>query len=955
MEALWKETLDNLAQGVAYQDADGRIQLWNKTAEDIFGLTAERNLDMTPAGRPWDLIYSDGAHCPDEAHPSRLTLKTGKPFYDEIRGIKRPDGSVTWLSINTNPLRHADDEPPYAVILSFSDISARKREHVSEDGQHGQPDGVPATGRHGASTAENEAHFRNLVENWPDEIIRYDRNCRRVYINPFAKKQDVLRYQLGRTPLETFPGSEQMERYQQTLREVLETGVVRDFEMVRSSPGRETEFLLIHLVPERDAKGNVSGVFAVARDVSEQKRAERQRLASLKFFEGMDKVNRAVQGTDDLEQMLSDLLDELLDIFDCDRAYLLYPCDPDSPTWTVPMERTKPEYPGAMALGREMPMQSCTAEASRLVLNAGGPVRFDPQSGNTLPRETSERFGFKSYIAMALFPKVGKPWEFGLHQCSHPRVWTPEDERLFQEIGHRLADALSTVLAHRSLRESEQRYHSLVDQAADALFMIDDQGRILDTNQAACERLGYTREELLRLRISDIDPQVKPMGHKEVFWEKLGPGHSFHFESQHRRKDGTTFPVEVSLGLLTVGDRRLMLGLGRDITERKQAEKAMQRLNRELRAVSSCNKAMIRAADENSLLAEICRIFCQEAGYRLTWVGYAENDDAKTVRPVAWAGHDDGYLENANFTWADMDRGRGPIGMAIRDGIGVCVQDYTTDSRTRSWRAAALRRGYLSNLALPLKDEKGKTFGVLAIYSAERNAFTPDEIRLLEEMAEDLAFGIIAVRTRDARKLAEEELRLSERNTTIFNQIANIFLTVPDEDMYEEVLAVIRRVMKSEFGIFGYLDETGDLVAPSLSREVWGRCQVPEKSITFPAGTWGHSLWGRAIREQTALYSNAAFVTPPGHIAIDSFLAVPLVFGGQTIGLLSVANKAAGYTEADKELLEGIANNISPILNARLQRDLQERKRVLAERSPRRPRGGTAHPGGKCARSPGSL
>jgi len=484
-----------------------------------------------------------------------------------------------------------------------------------------------------------------------------------------------------------------------------------------------------------------------------------------------------------------------------------------------------------------------------------------------------------------------------------------------------------------ALRKSEERFRSVVEQAADAIFVIDGEGRIQDVNQAACKCLGYMRDELLGQRISVVDTRVDQDRHREAFWEKLAQGKGFHFESHHRRKDGTLFPVEVSLGSLEVGGQKLMLALSRDITERKKAEEALHRLNRELKAISSCNQTMIRATDEKALLVDVCRIFCEEAGYRLTWVGYAENDEAKTVRPVAWAGHDDGFLAAAQVTWADKERGQGPVGRTIRNGKGASVQDFTTDPQVEPWRDAALQRGYRSELSLPLNDEKGKTFGALAIYSTEPNAFTTDEMRLLEDMAEDLAYGIIALRTRDARMMAEEELRRSDKRKTILNQIANIFLTVPDEEMYGEVLAVILRVMKSDFGIFGYLDEKEDLVIPSLTRDVWEECQVPEKSVVFPAHTWGDSLWGKAIRDKRAYYADAPFKTPAGHIAINNFLAVPVVFADRTIGLVSVANKQESYTETDKELLEGIVSSISPILNARLQRDIQERKRMQAEQA----------------------
>ncbi len=198
--------------------------------------------------------------------------------------------------------------------------------------------------------------------------------------------------------------------------------------------------------------------------------------------------------------------------------------------------------------------------------------------------------------------------------------------------------------------------------------------------------------------------------------------------------------------------------LAQDMSERRRAEEAMYRLNRELRAISDCNQVLVRAEDEQALLNDICRIVCEEAGYRMAWVGYAENDAAKTVKPVAWAGVEEGYLAGANITWDDTERGNGPGGTAIRGGGIACVQDFATDPQTAPWRASALARGYRSCIALPLKDDGAKVFGVLLIYSTEINAFSPDEIRLLEELADDLAFGITVLRTRAMRKRAEEAL-----------------------------------------------------------------------------------------------------------------------------------------------------------------------------------------------------
>jgi PAS domain S-box-containing protein len=202
-----------------------------------------------------------------------------------------------------------------------------------------------------------------------------------------------------------------------------------------------------------------------------------------------------------------------------------------------------------------------------------------------------------------------------------------------------------------------------------------------------------------------------------------------------------------------------VLVVGHDLSERKRAEEALRRLNRELRAISDCNQALVRATDEQQLLNEICHIVCEKAGYRMAWVGYAENDDAKTVRPVAWAGGDEGYVAAAHIVWDDTDYGRGPIGTSIRTGKTAIVQDFATDSDVALWQEMALERGYRSSIALPLKDESDAVFGALTIYSSEPNAFTGEEIRLLEELSGDLAFGIIVLRGRMERSRVEAEVR----------------------------------------------------------------------------------------------------------------------------------------------------------------------------------------------------
>jgi diguanylate cyclase (GGDEF)-like protein/PAS domain S-box-containing protein len=229
----------------------------------------------------------------------------------------------------------------------------------------------------------------------------------------------------------------------------------------------------------------------------------------------------------------------------------------------------------------------------------------------------------------------------------------------------------------------------------------------------------------------------------------------------------------------------------------ERPDAALERLNRELRAIKSCHQTLMRAVDEPNLLAEICRIICEEAGYRMAWVGYIERDAEQSVRPVARAGHDSGYVDAARATWADVERGRGPIGAAIRTGKVVWVQDYEFDPRVATWRDEALERGYRAGVALPLKDEADGVFGALSIYAGERDAFTAEEVHLLEQLAADLAFGILVLRQREARKRMEASLQANLRFFECMDQVNQALQETIDLD------AKMGRVLELALALFG--------------------------------------------------------------------------------------------------------------------------------------------------------
>lgn len=190
------------------------------------------------------------------------------------------------------------------------------------------------------------------------------------------------------------------------------------------------------------------------------------------------------------------------------------------------------------------------------------------------------------------------------------------------------------------------------------------------------------------------------------------------------------------------------------------AQAASSRANRSLRMINACNAVVIRATNEIQLLEDVCSSIVELGGYKMAWVGYADDDKNKSVRPMAYAGEDGDYIAHANISWGDNERGRGPTGTCIRTGNVVLAKDTFTEPGYDPWRYRANEKGYRSSATLPLSDGR-RVYGALMVYSGIADAFDDNEVELLEELASDLAYATVALRDQSARQQAERKLRES--------------------------------------------------------------------------------------------------------------------------------------------------------------------------------------------------
>ncbi len=375
----------------------------------------------------------------------------------------------------------------------------------------------------------------------------------------------------------------------------------------------------------------------------------------------------------------------------------------------------------------------------------------------------------------------------------------------FKELEHKIKEAVRRSRAEKALNKNEsllRKAHRIGRTIVWEYDWINAPGTIWALNRELdIFRLNRIGGELPIGELEACIPERERV-HKALM-DLIGHERTYDLEYTVNPADGSPSREVRSVAELEKdpkGNPIKVVGILMDITELKRFEIGLQQLNRELFAIKECNKAMIRASSEQELLKEVCRVVCEVAGYRLAWIGMIEHDKAKSVRPVAWSGLDKEYVMNVRVTWADDERGKGPCGMSIRTGSTIFIQDLANDAQMGPWRESALKNGYRSCIALPLIDQS-VAFGAFMLYSEKINGFTLEEVELLEEMANDVAFGILGLRAQEEKRKAEMELRNNEEEYT------RLVATIPDLVIRMDLEGIITMVNDQTLEVSGYSRE----------------------------------------------------------------------------------------------------------------------------------------------------
>ena len=344
----------------------------------------------------------------------------------------------------------------------------------------------------------------------------------------------------------------------------------------------------------------------------------------------------------------------------------------------------------------------------------------------------------------------------------------PADQLLIDAAVRLARLALERVRAEEALVGSEARFRELAENVEDVFYNVDArQGRVRYVSPGYEKVWGRSCESLYAVPGSQVDavlPEDLPVLALANALNEAGQNSRVEYRilsadgRVHWVRD-RSYPV-----FSNAGELERVVGTIRDITDSKLAERALAATHRALEMLSRSSIAINRIHDETALLAEVCRVAVEVGGYRMAWVGYAHHDDEKSIQPVAHAGQELGYLDAITLYWRDdRPQGRGPAGRAIRTGLPQQTGDISQLDSEFYWRDAATQRGYFSSLALPLCSN-GHSFGVLCLYAGQLQQFAAKEIQLLQELADNLAFGIVSLRSRlEQLRSQEVERRTAAR------------------------------------------------------------------------------------------------------------------------------------------------------------------------------------------------
>ena len=476
-------------------------------------------------------------------------------------------------------------------------------------------------------------------------------------------------------------------------------------------------------------------------------------------------------------------------------------------------------------------------------------------------------------------------------------------------------------------------YQRMFRAARDSALLVRDDGVIADVNDAALAAYGYSASEMIGKHVRDLRPETAKAPFEEQ-WRIAGLEGGALFETQHRRKDGTVFPVEVGSAPFEVDGRKYRQSFIRDVSQRKTLEREIARLSRVKRALFEAADVVLHAASQSALYDDVCKSIVEFAGYRVAAIQKPVDDAEKSIRLMAAAGEGAEYVKQIRVSWNDGEHGQGPLGTSIRTGEIQINQDFVSNARMGPWRTLAARHGLGASICLPVR-ARGRVFCVLAIYAAEPNAFDFEEVELLRHLADDIGFGLERLHDKAEREKAEQELaRLSRIQQALFQATSALLHATTEAQLLEDVCRVVTGRAGYRLASIGVPEKGPDKAVRFVAVVGEAADYLRKAKISWDDSAYGQGPTGSALRtgepqvvqdfagsSRLALWHELA-----GTYGLQSCVGLPLRSDDKVIAVLTIYSaEKNSFDSAELAMLERFAAELSFGVQAARQKEERNR------------------------------